>query len=162
MADEERRNLIKQYEGAGLFDVAERLSERMNALTRELQEFGLGSTLARGLPGETRHIWKVDMDLCEEDDRYELTLDIPGVDREDINLRVYDDHLVVEGRRELEKEEKRQGFMRAERFTGRFARRVPLSPDVDHDNIEASLDNGVLNVNVPKSEESRGKQVDIG
>jgi HSP20 family protein len=68
---------------------------------------------------------------------------------------------VIQGERRTETREEREGFLRSERYFGSFSRQVPLPPDVDPNQIGAVMNNGVLTLNMPKSEERRGRQIDI-
>jgi HSP20 family protein len=72
--------------------------------------------------------------------------DLPGLDRNDVRVRVDDDSITIEGERRAEHEEKREGYYHSERSYGSFARTVPLPRGADRSTCEAVFENGVLEV----------------
>jgi len=98
------------------------------------------------------------MDFADRGDHFELVVDVPGLSRDDLDLKLYNDYLVVCGERHLEHEEERDEYLRTERFTGQFARRVPLTPDVDTEGVTAELDNGVLTSRFPRQETATARR----
>src|SRR5690606_11906793 len=91
-------------------------------------------------------IWSPKVDVRERDEHWLLSVDIPGVAREDIKIDVSDNQLVIAGERHFERDEKSY----SERSYGRFERRFNLPEGVQAQSIEASYDHGVLNIVVPK------------
>lgn len=94
--------------------------------------------------------WRPPADVAETDDAFLIEVDLPGVEKEDVEITLQDRTLTVEGRRD------RAGdapgtFSRMERPTGRFGRSFRLGEQTDTDNITARHENGVLVVHVPKS-----------
>jgi HSP20 family protein len=101
--------------------------------------------------------WIPSADIFETDDAYDIEIELPGVRREDVDVRLNGNELVVTG--EL-KERKREGlFRRRTRRRGEFDFRVTLPGDLRADDVEASLAYGVLRVHVPKAQ--RGKPSNI-
>ena len=102
-----------------------------------------------------RSLWP--MDVSEHEDRYEITADCPGYGPEDITLEHRDRYLTICGERKATKEQKSpktakgKSFLR-ERVYGSFSRSFTLPEDADTSKIRASLDKGVLTVDVPKTE----------
>jgi HSP20 family protein len=78
-----------------------------------------------------------------------LCLELPGLEQENIDLRVDGDELVVEGERKMEREQAGEHFHRVERSFGRFSRRFHLPSTVDRDAVQASYRDGVLRVELP-------------
>jgi len=115
----------------------------------------------RGRLGGPLGAWRLDLDVREREDHYEMTLDLPGVDKKDVQVAVYDDRLLIQGERRSETQEERDGMLRAERFFGRFSRQIPLPPDAQSEGVEAEMKDGVLRLTVPRSEQGRGRRVDI-
>lgn len=105
--------------------------------------------------------WIPPMDLVETEDHLVLRADLPGVDRDGIEIEVKDGVLTVSGERKAQHEEKREGFHRVERSFGRFSRSLELPKGVEADNIEASFDKGVLEVRMPKPEERKPTRIEI-
>src|ERR687898_1118126 len=99
--------------------------------------------------------WVPAMDLVETDDHMVLRADLPGLDREDIEIEVKDNVLTVAGERRAEHEERGEGFHRVERAFGRFSRSLDLPRGISADGVEASFDRGVLEVRIPKPEERK-------
>jgi HSP20 family protein len=103
--------------------------------------------------------WAPLADVTETDDAFEVEVDVPGVKRDDINVDLTGNELVVTG--EL-KEKERIGMLRHRtRRTGRFGYRVTLPDRVDADKVEASLDEGVLTIRVPKSDAAKPRRIQI-
>jgi HSP20 family protein len=105
--------------------------------------------------------WIPAMDLVEEDQHYVLKADLPGVKENDVNIELEDNVLTVSGERRSQHEETRDGYRRIERASGRFARTLTLPEGVDPDAIEASFEDGVLEVRIPKPEQTKPRKVEI-
>ena len=103
--------------------------------------------------------WSPAVDLYETPDRFVLSLELPGLTRDDIKIEIHQDTLVVRGERPVHHEEGAR-YHRVERGHGAFARSVALPQPVDVDGIEAEFRDGVLTVVVPKRE-PRQRRVDI-
>jgi HSP20 family protein len=97
------------------------------------------------------------LDVYDKDSHYVVSMDIPGIPKEDINIEVKDGRLRVWGERGSEKKEGDY----TERHWGRFERSVPIPADANDSDIEANFENGVLNVALPKTKESKAKKIDI-
>ena len=99
------------------------------------------------------------VDLEETDDAYIVDLDVPGVRREDVNVEVVDNTLRVSG--EI-KEKERTGVLRRQtRRVGRFEHIMTLPGEVDPDQVEASLHDGVLTVRLAKASRAKPRRVEI-
>lgn len=94
-------------------------------------------------------------DLSEKDDAYELQVDLPGMDKDDVAVDYDNGVITISGERTDAHEDQRKGYYVSERSYGSFRRSFRIPDDVRHDDIEARFDNGVLTVNLPKSEEAR-------
>jgi HSP20 family protein len=101
------------------------------------------------------------MDLVETYEHLVLRADLPGIDREDIEIEVKDNVLTVSGERSAEHEQKGEGFHRVERAFGRFSRSVDLPAGVAADSVDARFDRGVLEVRIPKPEERKPTRIEI-
>lgn len=95
----------------------------------------------------------------ETDSAYVLTMEMPGVEKKNIDVAIERDHIVVTG----EKTEKidNEGLLRAEIRSEKFRRSFLLDGSVDREKIQAKLDNGVLKVTLPKKSENVGRKIDI-
>ena len=105
--------------------------------------------------------WIPPMDLVETEDNLVLRADLPGVDREDVEIEVKDGVLTVSGERKAQHEEKREGFHRVERSFGRFSRALELPKGVEPDSIDACFERGVLEVRMPKPAEWKPTRIEI-
>ncbi|HYG95642.1 MAG TPA: Hsp20/alpha crystallin family protein [Solirubrobacterales bacterium] len=105
--------------------------------------------------------WVPPMDLVETEDHLVLRADLPGVDRDEIEIEVKDGVLTVSGERRAQHEQKREGFHRVERSFGRFSRALELPKGVEADNIDASFERGVLEVRMPKPAERKPTRIEI-
>ncbi len=98
-------------------------------------------------------------DLEETDDAYIVEMDVPGVKREDVNVEIRDSQLQVTGE---VKERKRTGTLRRQsRPVGKFECALSLPGEIDPEGVEATLENGVLTVMLPKAPEGRPRQIEI-
>jgi HSP20 family protein len=103
--------------------------------------------------------WIPSADIFETDDAYDIEIELPGVRREDVDVRLNGNELVVTG--EL-KERKREGlFRRRTRRRGEFEFRVTLPGDLRADDVEASLAYGVLRVHVPKAQSGKPGNIQV-
>jgi HSP20 family protein len=112
--------------------------------------------------GSAARRWIPAMDLTETDDSLLLRADLPGVSEDDVEIEVKDGVLTISGERKNEHEEKGEGFHRVERSFGRFSRALNLPDGIDAEQVEAKFDNGVLEVRIPKPEETQPTRVQIG
>ena len=122
------------------------LAERVNSLW----ESGFGGQLDR---------WAPSADVEEAEDAYTIEVELPGVQRDDIDVRLADRVLTVSGE---VKEKERTGILhRRTRRAGRFSYAVTLPGTVDEENVSARLHDGVLSIRVPKSAEAAPRRIAI-
>lgn len=102
------------------------------------------------------------VDVYEDDHNYNLKFEVPGIEEKDLDIRMENNTLTVQGERKFEKEEKEENFHRLERRYGSFTRSFTLPNTVEVDRIHAHYDNGVLKVTLPKRAEAKPKQIKVG
>jgi len=90
------------------------------------------------------------VDLREEDERFLVQAELPGMAKEDVAIETDGDVLRITARKEQEIEEKKEGYIRRERGSMSFHRQMRLPENVDRDKIKAKMENGVLEVSLPK------------
>ncbi|MCI0601583.1 Hsp20/alpha crystallin family protein [bacterium] len=105
--------------------------------------------------------WTPAVDIYEDENAITLKVDIPGIDPNNLDIRVEGNTLHMKGERKHEKETKRENFYRIERAYGSFARSFTLPHNVQADRIDAAYKNGELKIMLPKTEEARPKQIKI-
>jgi HSP20 family protein len=105
--------------------------------------------------------WVPAMDLAEHDDHFTLRADLPGMGEDDVDIEVRDNTLRISGERKAEHEQAERGWYRVERRFGQFSRALTLPEGVNAEAIEASFDNGVLEVRIPKPEEKKPRRISI-
>jgi HSP20 family protein len=113
-------------------------------------------------PNGTSRRWIPAMDLVETDEQLVLRGDLPGMTEDDVDIEIKDGVLTVSGERKAEHEDKGEGYHRVERSFGRFSRSLSLPQGIEPDKVEASFDNGVLEVRIPKPAEAKPTRVQIG
>jgi HSP20 family protein len=102
------------------------------------------------------------VDVHEDADAYVVHVELPGVPRDNIDIAMHDGALVIRGRKESVSASGEARFRRVERTYGTFARALQLPRNVDPDRISASLNDGVLEVRLPKHEEVKPRRIAIG
>lgn len=107
---------------------------------------------AKGKLEKKTGVWAPDVDIKETETDITVKADLPGLKKEDIEVSVDNDMLVIKGERKFEKEEKDKNYVRVERSYGSFYRSFTIGVPVKEDEIKASYKNGVLEVLVPKAE----------
>ncbi len=105
--------------------------------------------------------WRPAVDISEEEDRFVIHADLPGVDPKDIEITMENGVLTLKGERTVEDKEESKGYTRVERAHGTFYRRFSLPDTADADRIEASGKNGVLQISVPKHEKKLPKRISV-
>jgi HSP20 family protein len=100
-------------------------------------------------------------DVVETDNEFGITVDLPGMKPEEVNVEIKDGDLWITGKRTEEKEEKGKTYHRVERRHGEFRRVLLLPAMVDGDKVTAKYDNGVLRVTVPKMEAAKAKHIEV-
>ena len=145
------------------WDPARELSSLQSEMNRLFSSFFDPSVAATGGGnGPTMRRWHPAMDLVETEDHFVLRADLPGLSEKDVKIEVEDNVLTVSGERRSEHETKQEGFHRVERAFGAFSRSLTLPRGVNAEAVEASFDNGVLEVRIPKPEESKPRRISIG
>jgi HSP20 family protein len=105
--------------------------------------------------------WAPALDISERKDAYLVTVEVPGVEPEDLDITMEDGLLTIKGERQFTAESSEQQFHRVERRYGAFRRSITLPAQVQADQIEATFDNGVLQIVVPKAEEAKPKRIQV-
>lgn len=97
------------------------------------------------------------LEMKETDDEYHLSVEIPGVAQDDIDISIEDDMLMVKGEKREHREERERDYSFSERCYGAFERRVTLPQDSVVDKIEANAENGVIDIVIPRDHNAAPK-----
>jgi HSP20 family protein len=121
---------------------------------------------ALGLYGQqqgnaTATAWAPALDISERKDAYLVTVELPGVEADDLEITLEDGLLTIQGERHFAHDSSEQQFHRVERRYGAFRRSITLPAQVQAEQIETSFDNGVLQILVPKMEEAKPKRIQV-
>ena len=105
--------------------------------------------------------WRPAVDIKEEENRFVILADVPGVDPKDIEITMEQGVLTLKGERVSDKEESHEDYTRVERVRGTFYRRFSLPDTADADHIEAKGKNGVLEIVLPKHEKVQPRRITV-
>jgi HSP20 family protein len=105
--------------------------------------------------------WVPSVDVSETDGEYQIKAEIPDVKKEDVKVTVEDGVLTIQGQRKQEKEEKNKKYHRVERSYGSFVRSFTLPDLVDEAKVKAEFKDGILNLQLPKSEKAKPKAIEV-
>ena len=157
MAENETRNLVRR-------DPFEELDFFSN--WSPFREYGLVPgrwTRLFGEPGglAARGRFAPSVDISEDDDRYVVSVELPGSKKEDITVEMKDQVLTIRGEKRNEREEKKEHSRWIERSYGSFSRSFALPANAVGDRIKAEFKEGVLTVEVPKAEETKSRAISI-
>jgi HSP20 family protein len=137
-------------------------ARELDSLQSDMNRLFDGFFQARPENGGAARRWIPAMDLVETEDHLVLRADLPGMSEDDVEIEIKDGVLTVSGERRNEQESRSEGFYRVERATGRFSRSLSLPDGIDAGKVAASFDRGVLEVQIPKPEQTKPHRVEIG
>jgi HSP20 family protein len=129
-----------------------RLRDQMSQIF-EQPEFALTDLLGGG--------WTPVIDVLEDKDKLIVKAEVPGFRREDLDVSMQENNLMISGERKSDEERKDGEFFRSERFYGRFHRSIPLPYAVEVEQIQAQYRDGVLTVTLPISDRAKAKQIEV-
>lgn len=141
--------LIKYDNQVSPFDAIFERFNQLPSFDRTWPEFENGTALSTRLPRTN---------VQETDDAYVLTLEMPGLSKENIEVNFEDDQLVVKGEKSEQKEDK--GVVRREYHSTRYERSFHVN-GVNRDKVSARMENGILHVTLPKTAERLGRKIDV-
>lgn len=163
------------------FDITERprrydifsdwMNRPMNEMERLFDEFE--TSIRRPFGSPITEMWKYAkpdfrmplLDVHDKGDHYMIEAELPGVDKEDIELECTDENLKVKAEVKRETKEEGEDYVRHERGYRSFYRNIPLPEDVISEEVDATFVNGVLKINLPKKEtekeEKKGKKIEV-
>jgi HSP20 family protein len=131
------------------------LREKMNRL---FEETFTGRGEKKDLVSGT---WSPSVDIYETENALVLSAEVPGMKEDEIEIKIEDNTLILQGERKFEKETKEENYHRIERSYGSFYRSFTLPNSIDQDKIQAVHENGVLKITMPKKPELKPKKVKV-
>ncbi|HEX7296972.1 MAG TPA: Hsp20/alpha crystallin family protein [Pyrinomonadaceae bacterium] len=138
------------------FSFMRRFAEGMEQL---FGDFGVGG-MPRGF--NELALWTPQIEMFERENQLVIRADLPGLKKDDVQIELRDDSVVIQGERQEERKEEREGFYSTERTYGRFYREIPLPEGADTDEATATFRDGVLEITMPAEEgATRGRQLQI-
>ncbi|MEA1907832.1 MAG: Hsp20/alpha crystallin family protein [Euryarchaeota archaeon] len=129
----------------------QRMQEWMGRVVGDIEPITAGRLLPARAGEVTAETVAPSMDIQDTEDKILATVDIPGVEKGDITLNVRGDMLEIMAEKTKEKEEKGAGYIRRERGYTKFYRRIPLPAEVDPNDVDAALKDGVLRIEMVKT-----------
>lgn len=138
------------------FDEFRIFEENMNRMFEKIWGIPVNRSLL--LPGERTTTGSIEkyrkpfIDLVETDKEVIATVEMPGLDKEDIKINLTEDKLEISAETKHEEEKKEKGYIYKERRSGSYYRVVSLPSSIDSDNSKASYNNGILQITMPKTE----------
>ncbi len=147
------RSLMKRSGGSSI----EELRREMDHLFDDMVPF----SWFRQRPGDGFDVWTPSTDMVETDDSYIITMDLPGIPKDDVTINFKDNRLTISGERKKEEKQENKNYMRRERYRGSFVRSFTLPNAVKEDDIKAKYKEGVLTINIKKTEESKPRTIKV-
>jgi len=116
-----------------------------------------------GLTGSSSWMsgWTPALDVYDDKDHYVVKAEVPGMNKDDIDVSLHEGSLTITGERKSEHAGQETGVYRSERFFGRFQRTVDLPTGVDASRVKADYRDGILTVTLPKAEEAKPKRISV-
>jgi len=146
------------------FDPFRELDRLQNEVNRLFEGYNGSPSETRSNSAMTPHagrMWSPSVDVAENENEIVLHAELPGLKQEDIDIELTGDTLTLRGERKFENEDRRSNLVRVERSYGRFQRSFTLGIPVQGDKVTASYRDGILEVHLPKSEETKPRKVQV-
>jgi HSP20 family protein len=152
------------------FEMMDRLAEEM--FGRMFGDFmgprrsWLGRNQFRSMQGQSQQgqgLWAPRVEAFQKGDRFIIHAELPGLKKDDVQVEVTDDQVIIQGERREKQQEEREGYYHSEVDYGQFYRQIPLPEGVIADNAQANFRDGVLEISMPAppSEANRGRRLEI-
>lgn len=143
------------------FSIMRRMMEDMDRMFFDFAGGGLPDTWAGS--GLERGTWAPQVETFRRGDQLVVRADLPGMKKDNVNVEVEEDTLLISGERQDEFKEERDDYYRSERSYGRFYRAIPLPEGIDPNSAKAEFKDGVLEISmpVPKEPQRENRRIDI-
>ncbi|MBN1695794.1 Hsp20/alpha crystallin family protein [candidate division WOR-3 bacterium] len=100
-------------------------------------------------------------DVKEDEDKYTVTVEVPGIEKKDLKIKVKENSLLVEGEKREETKEEGESYLRVERSYGNFRRAFSFASDLDEKKVNAEFKDGILTITLPKTEKEKPQEIEI-
>ena len=142
------------------FGMMRRFADEMDRMFEDFGFPGIGRLGRSWAPswGEGMERFSPQIDIFERDNKLIVRADLPGMNKDDVNVEVTEEAVVIEGERKYEHEENEKGIYRSERSYGHFRREIPLPEGVKTENATANFKNGVLEVTLDASQAAKNRK----
>jgi HSP20 family protein len=130
------------------------------AIQNEMNRFVDDLVRSRGDMQRDSSLWPA-ADVCETDREYQIQVELPGIDMNDVKVRVTEDVLTIHGEKKQQVEEGKGEWKSVERSYGTFERSFRFPMPVQSDKVKAKYQHGVLTVTVPKAEQVQPREIQI-
>jgi HSP20 family protein len=137
------------------FRELEDMSDRLNRM------FARPAVRTNGKETLTVADWSPTVDISETDGEYLIKAELPEVKKDDVKVTLEDGILTIQGERRREKDEKTTKYHRVERSYGSFVRSFSLPDQVDENGVKAEYRDGMLNLQIPKSEKAKPRAIEV-
>ena len=144
-----KKDLVNYDPLERFFDIREDFDHVMKDFLR-----GFGGSLS------SREVFPV-ADVKEDENKYTVTLEVPGIDKKDLKIKIKESSLMVEGEKREESKDKGESYLRVERAYGNFRRVFNFACDLDEKKVDAEFEDGILTIVLPKSEKEKPKEVEV-
>lgn len=131
----------------------------LNQLNRELDRF-FDDRPFNQLPATAAN-WNPQVDIAETPENFHLSVDVPGVNPQDIELSLHQGVLTIRGERQSSNDAEEASYTRRERFRGSFTRQFNLPESADHETVTAKSNHGVLEITIPKARQSKPISISV-
>ena len=149
--------LVKWNPSRELLSIEREFNKMFNSLSNRFG-FGNGDDVDKEYENA---VWSPLSDIYEDKNNYILTLDLPGINKDNVKISYVDGQLNISGERKNEKESKDGTYHRVERSYGKYFRSFSLPKEIKDDKIDAEFKDGQLTITVPKADEVKPKEIDI-
>ncbi len=157
----QQRGLSRREQYTSPFSVMRRFRDEIDRL---FDDFGFGGLISPSFGRDFESaMWSPQTEVFERGNNLVVRADLPGMTKDDIDVDIEDDQIIIRGERRDERETDEQGFYQTERSYGSFYRSIPLPQGIDSEQANATFRDGVLEITIPKPEQkSRGRRLEIG
>lgn len=136
-----------------------RPSDELDRLRRQMSEL-YGAVSGDAIPMPSAGVFPL-TNVTEDSNNYYLRAELPGIQSDELYIQVTSDGISISGERKIPEEENGVRYHRREREAGKFARSINLPGDIDVNGVEASLENGILTITIPKAEVAKPRQITV-